>query len=677
MPHDIAEILTRLSPGKFDATRAANFDIERAKGALESAFSVESVLNFDAENRTVDFAFATDQPIEHWFGMLSLDVSKKAVDLSRVEAGVCPFLVNHNRDDLAGVIVPRSVELGPTIRGKVKFSRSTRGEEILNDVNDGIRNGGSIGFLVIDMKLENEKEVRSGAIPMYRATKWMLLEYSSASVPADIDCGAGRSFEKVLEDPPSRAISTPTEKIMTQQEIDAAAAEEAKRTAAPAVVETDPELSTVAEIRGWAKELKVEDLATTYLRDCKLAETPVIPTKDGFFAAVRKAAPQPIKVPVQNPIDVARNQGGSAIQLATSLYRGGPLKSFKGENAIERAHRAGMFLLAALGKNERALAFCAEHGIPVERAHSGNLNSTGGIFVPDEFDAAIIDLRIQYGSFRPNADVVPMASDTKHRPRRTGGLTAYFRNSGQAATESTKSWDAVTLVAKLLSVLTKYENELNEDAVINIGDDLTSEIAYAFANKEDECGWNGDGTDTYGGMVGVRPKLLGIDGTIGNIKGLKVASGNNWSEITLGDMQGLIGLLPQFARRSGGVKFYCSHTFYANVLLRLAQAVGGVTYSEVSGMLKESFFGVPVEIVEVMPVTEGNSAICLLYGNLAQAAMLGDRKGTTIAMTDSDSTDFAKGIMAIRGDTRFDVNVHDVGSTTVAGPIVGLITASS
>jgi hypothetical protein len=42
-------------------------------------------------------------------------------------------------------------------------------------------------------------------------------------------------------------------------------------------------------------------------------------------------------------------------------------------------------------------------------------------------------------------------------------------------------------------------------------------------------------------------------------------------------------------------------------------------------------------------------------------------------MSDSDGTDFAKGIMAIRGDTRFDINVHDIGDATTAGPLVALI----
>jgi hypothetical protein len=78
----------------------------------------------------------------------------------------------------------------------------------------------------------NEKEGQKGAIPMYRATKWTMLENSIASIPADIDCGAGRSLDlegdqtQISTPPNERGISTNTEKIMTPEEIAAAAAAE-------------------------------------------------------------------------------------------------------------------------------------------------------------------------------------------------------------------------------------------------------------------------------------------------------------------------------------------------------------------------------------------------------------------------------------------------------------------
>ncbi len=62
----------------------------------------------------------------------------------------------------------------------------------------------------------------------------------------------------------------------------------------------------------------------------------------------------------------------------------------------------------------------------------------------------------------------------------------------------------MSLVAKKFGALTKYSRELAEDAVVNLGDYIAGEVAYAFANKEDDAGFNGDGTSSFNGIVGLK-----------------------------------------------------------------------------------------------------------------------------------------------------------------------------
>jgi hypothetical protein len=66
-----------------------------------------------------------------------------------------------------------------------------------------------------------------------------------------------------------------------------------------------------------------------------------------------------------------------------------------------------------------------------------------------------------------------------------------------------------------------------------------------------------------------------------------VASGNQWSEIVIGDLLAVVGKLPSFARKSGNVRWYCTSEFWATVLQRLALAAGGATHAEFEGELKE------------------------------------------------------------------------------------------
>ncbi len=358
-----------------------------------------------------------------------------------------------------------------------------------------------------------------------------------------------------------------------------------------------------------------------------------------------------------------------------------------GKTAEERAFRFGMWAIAAVGKSSKATKWCSENGIPVQwvedteskAAHGENANELGGFLVPEEFDADLIDLRLQYGVFRRNARYTPMSSDTKNRSRRTGGLTAYFVGEAQAGTVSNKGWDRVQLIAKKLMVLALVSNELNEDAAINIGDDLAQEIAYAFAYKEDLCGFLGDATSAYGGILGVNTRLTTVNG-VDEGGGLILAAGNAYSEIILSDFNRTVARLPSYARL--GAKWYASPTFNDSVMQKLAFAAGGVPGMEIiNGVPTNKFLGYPVELTEVMPVTEANSQVCAVFGNLQMAAMFGDRRGTTISFSEHATVGsincFETDQIAVRGTERFDINVHDVGTATVAGPVVGLITAAS
>lgn len=623
----------------------------------------------DAQNRTVKLVLTTDTPIRHWFGTLILDHNKKSIRLDRLRSNG-PFLRNHDWRQKLGRFLEAETN-GKQLECMVKISRNELGEEFMRDYEDDLCTGVSGGFVIHEMILEKESDEET----IYRATDWEPFEGSDAYVPADTNCNVRElSFEDFKR---ATAHADRSKEEVNSQNTDALNERESTTTTEVKQMsekkeetKTPARLGEAEEIRAFGELVGENELATEYIiEDRTLAE---------FRAAVREkrkaktAATQPAK---EDPKEIAKRNGGGE-QLIEVVPRNVQLKSFKGEGAHEKAYRSGQWLRAVLTQSEDAIQYCKDHNIIIKRMHSGKQNETGGFLVPEEFENVMIDLRLQYGVFRPNANVVPMSSDTKGRPRRTGGLTAYPIGAGVAITESTKGWDKVGLTAKKWGVLAKYENELSDDAVINLADDLAGEIAYAFAYTEDLCGFNGDGSSTYHGIVGVREKLKGVDGTIANIKGLQVASGNAYSEIVEADLLGVISKLPQYARRSGQVKWYCSHVIWATVLQRIALAKGGVTYAEMNGELKEVFLGKPVEIVEVMPTTEANSQVCLLYGNLSQAAMFGDRSGVTIAMSDSDSTDFAEDQMAVRGTERFDINVHSVGDTSVAGPIVGLITAA-
>jgi phage head maturation protease len=409
-----------------------------AKKPLERSILIERDA-VDEANRTVSLAFASDKPVEHWFGTLSLSMKPGAMRTDRLKNGA-PLLMDHNSRDQVGVVEEYSIDQKDGMaRAVVRFDTDQRSTDIFNSVKNNIRRNVSVGFMVNSLELVEEKK---GEMPAYRCDDWEPMEISIVSMPADTSVGVGRSKdtagenpEKLLNDSPIERGKSTQETIMTPEEIAAAAAAEAQRTAAPAapVVDTrsaDAEIvQRTQAIVAFAEIFGQADLARTMIA----ASADV--TLDDVRVAIRAKQPPTVQIPAEPAAAAATRQGAPTqhIELAHSVYRGGELKAFKGEKALERAHKVGMHLAAVLLRDDKAIAWCRERGIALTRAQSGNDNTAGGFTVIPEFEQTLFQLIIQYGMLRPNADVVPMKSDTKvvtRRKGRTYGLPGRSRPAG-------------------------------------------------------------------------------------------------------------------------------------------------------------------------------------------------------------------------------------------------------
>lgn len=362
-----------------------------------------------------------------------------------------------------------------------------------------------------------------------------------------------------------------------------------------------------------------------------------------------------------------------------------PVKAFEGEDKVQKANDFGLWILGVAG-NEEARRRCVGEGIVQNmgefsgsrfKAQSEGTNSAGGALVPVQFLPDIIRLIEQYGVFRRNAKYWPMTSDTMVVPRRTGGLTVYYPGEGGSITESQVAYDNVELRATKFATLTKTSTELVEDSAIDIGNELALEIAHAFAKAEDTDGFLGDGTSTYGGLIGLKGRYDGL-GTQANSLGVQTLTASGWSSHVLTDFEAMVGKVPVYADDES-VKWYCHKTFFWTVMEKLALAAGGVTSIEIAnGRRVPIFLGYPVEFVQVMPKATGTNYSCYL-GNLAYAAAFGDRRQIAVAF--SEHYAFSTDEVAFRATQRVDINVHDVGNNTstaanqVVGPLIAGYTA--
>lgn len=354
-----------------------------------------------------------------------------------------------------------------------------------------------------------------------------------------------------------------------------------------------------------------------------------------------------------------------------------------GENyqeAQRNAYTAGMFFAGTIYGNETARRWCQEHGIGFAQApHSearalgSNQNTTGGILVPDNTMATVLVYRNERGVFAREAHVVPMSVGSDNIPRRTGGVTWYALSENPAAdtTDSTPTFDSVPLVPREWGALVKLSRVLNEDAIIDLGAYVTSELGYGLANTEDTAGFNGDGTSTYHGIQGVTVKVNN-----GNHAGsiFTAAAGNTGFEtLDYVDFTGAMGKLPM--RAGLQPKWYISKQGWANSMQRLMDAAGGNTnLTLASGAPTAVFSGAPVVLVDVMFSTLGAqvSTIVALYGDLRQTAKLGYRRQMDVQVLNELLA--LRSQIGIHATARFDINVHELGDATNAGNMIALKT---
>lgn len=353
------------------------------------------------------------------------------------------------------------------------------------------------------------------------------------------------------------------------------------------------------------------------------------------------------------------------IRVPAKARGGNRLLAFKGVDAEADAYASGRFLMATIGGDNASRQWCRDHGI-ITNAMGENDDLKGGVVVPHQMETAIINLKEAYGVFGQNCRNVPMVSDTMSVPRRLAGLTAYAVTEAQEITASDATFSQVNLTARKFGTMTRISSELSEDAIISIADYLVNEIAYAHAVKEDACGFLGDGTTTYHGILGLANVLAaGSVATAGS--GLNTAA-----LLTIAVFQDAVSKIPQYP----GImpKWFVNSAVYWNVMARLQLAAGGNNVADLGNGPVMQFMGYPVVFSQTLPATVGASTKFAYFGDLMLAATKGNRRGVTIAADGSRYFEYDQ--TAIRSTLRYDINVHEIGTASAAGPVVQLVSAS-
>jgi HK97 family phage major capsid protein/HK97 family phage prohead protease len=178
------------------------------------------------EERTVELSFASETPVERYFGNEILDCGEGSCDLSRLNDGA-PLLVNHDVNQWPGVIESARMDKDRKGRSLVRFAKDEEGEKYFGRVRDKIIRKVSVGYRVQDMVLEGERD----GLETYRVTRWQPYEVSLVSLPADNSVGVGRSATEQVRKPIITMPEANTPPAEIQEAVNRASGLEASRCA--------------------------------------------------------------------------------------------------------------------------------------------------------------------------------------------------------------------------------------------------------------------------------------------------------------------------------------------------------------------------------------------------------------------------------------------------------------
>jgi HK97 family phage major capsid protein len=284
-------------------------------------------------------------------------------------------------------------------------------------------------------------------------------------------------------------------------------------------------------------------------------------------------------------------------------------------------------------------------------------NQLGGALVPIEFLPNLVWLTEQYGIARKIANVVPMSRDVMTVPRKTGLASMVPIAEAGTITGLDNSYNNVTLTAKKYGVLYQISRELMADSAINIADDVARSIAESQAIAEDNAYFIGDGTSTYANQSGLTVALPSS----------AYLTGVAWGTLAVSDFTTAMGRVENV--NPARLAFVCSRQFFAQVMLKVDKTANQFKELTMGGLGGDAtFLGYPVFFSQVMPKATGSNVKSCYFGDFTGATMLGDRRQLEIQT--SDQFYFNADSLAVRGTSRFCVDIHGDGRGSTYGPIV-------
>lgn len=309
-------------------------------------------------------------------------------------------------------------------------------------------------------------------------------------------------------------------------------------------------------------------------------------------------------------------------------------KAFNGNNGKkEKGRDATREFLKSLFDNDVQTLRAREKALTTSTGDTPK----GGYLIPPELQAEVMRLaETQYGLARREFRYLPFTGPGNSRtiPRLGSSVNVYWTNEGAKKTSTQPVFALVTQTMKKLAAIVPFTDELLEDSGINLTQLVAELFAEAVAKEEDTQFFNGTGSPWTG--------ILNASGT----GVVSLATGNTTgANVTADSLLALIDATPTAAL--AGAKFYM-HRSWLSVFRKLKGSDGQYIFSPGSQGIEAFLGGYPVVTSDAFPAAPTTAAKAfVLFGNLNQAAIFGDKQQLRVKLLDQASITDTDGTTAI------------------------------
>lgn len=515
---------------------------------------------------------------------------------------------------VAGRIMENALQL------EIVFAETELGKELRYLYENGFMNAFSVGFI------PKKWDVTNNGGRVY--TEVELLEVSAVPVPANEAAVVIRGYKE-------KGIDLPEFEKLYAQTQEPADGEKAGK--AEERIEAGSEYKPAVPVKKKLGLKEIKDMTKAELLKAMIAKTEdqeeLKKLNDELIEAIREEERAKItkELERQKEESVAKEMKEKAkasegyahkIEVGTpGEYKGynlrlameKALEGFRASPTLKAAAQRAMENREGFERLTKTFIDIYDHAVVNKAPMAEGTGAAGGYLVPTEERMELLAYIREASVAMRDCTHVAMATDVMTLPRELTKVSVSYTDEGSEATETTPTFDQVTLTAKRLDAYTIVSNELIQDTKLpgGIVGVLMSQFVEAVGQKIDSTVFVAAGTPVSGVFRSAGYSQVFAPGS------------TNFSALLEADLRAIISKIP--SSRLGNAKWYVHRSPLWTVVYGLKDSQNRPLFIPALNQgAPDLLYGFPVEKPETAPATSAAGTGFIVFGDL-RGFWIGDR----------------------------------------------------